>query len=119
LPDLVIWPVGLNAAAQVEMLAALGDGTPPAVPATALESVSLILGPADIVTPGGMDGEVTDEVFAAISASPATVFLLPPRNARLQWIAAPEWSLAQWVDHAVLEVQLALGILPPEPAPEI
>ncbi len=119
LPDLVIWPVGLNAAAQVEMLAALGDGTPPAVPATALETVSLILGPADIVTPGGMDGEVTDEVFAAISASPATVFLLPPRDARLQWIAAPEWSLAQWVDHAVLEVEQALGVLPPEPAPEI
>ncbi len=119
LPDLVIWPVGLNAAAQVEMLAALGDGTPPAVPATALASVSLILGPADIVTPGGMDGEVTDEIFAAISASPATVFLLPPRDARLQWIAAPEWSLAQWVDHAVVEVQQAFGMLPPEPAPEI
>ncbi len=119
LPDLVIWPVGLNAAAQVEMLAALGDGTPPAVPATALGTVSLILGPADIVTPGGMDGEVTDEIFAAISASPATVFLLPPRDARLQWIAVPEWSLAQWVDHAVVEVQQAFGMLPPEPAPEI
>jgi hypothetical protein len=119
LPDLVIWPVGLNAAAQVEMLAALGDGTPPALSATALDSVSLILGPADIMTPGGMDGEVSDEVFSAISASPATVLLLPPRDARLQWIAAPEWSLAQWVDHAVFEVQLALGVPPPEPSPEI
>ncbi|OQA42171.1 MAG: hypothetical protein BWY52_02304 [Chloroflexi bacterium ADurb.Bin325] len=117
LPDLAIRPVGLNAVAQGEMLAALGAGTDAAPPAAAaLATAALILGPADIVTPGGMDGEVTAEIFAAIDASPAAVLLLPPRDTRLQWVAAPEWTLAQWVDHAVIEVQQALGLPRPEPA---
>lgn len=109
LPDLLIWPVGLNAAAQIAMVNALGDGMPPAVPAAALELATLILGPADIVMPGGMEGEVTDEVLAAVGRSQAAVLLLPPRDVRVHWVGEPEQSLTEWAEQAAREVEQALA----------
>lgn len=103
-PDLRLWPIGLNAAAQVAMLNALGGSMAPAVPPDALNRVAAILGPADILAPGGLDGEVTAELTAAVAASPARVLLLPPRDPRFRWVAAPDWPLARWVENAVVEV---------------
>lgn len=103
LPDVPLWPIGLNAAAQVAMLNALGEGTPPAVPPDAVDRVAAILGPADILTPDGLDGEVPAELAAALAASPARLLLLPPRSPRLRWVAAPDWPLARWVENAVIE----------------
>lgn len=103
LPGSPLWPIGLNAAAQVAMLNALGEGTPPAVPPDAVDRVAAILGPADILTPDGMDGEVPAELAAALAASPARLLLLPPRSPRLRWVAAPDWPLARWVENAVIE----------------
>lgn len=103
LPNMPLWPIGLNAAAQVAMLNALGEGMAPAVPPDALSTALAILGPADILSPGGMDGEVTAEFAVAIAASPARVLLLPPRNPRLRWVAAPDWPLERWVENAVIE----------------
>lgn len=103
LPGVPLWPIGLNAAAQVAMLNALGEGAPPVVPPDAVDRVAAILGPADILTPDGMDGEVPAELAAALAASPARLLLLPPRTPRLRWVAAPDWPLARWVENAVIE----------------
>lgn len=104
LPDIPLWPIGLNAAAQVAMLNALGGGMAPAVPPDALTRALAILGPADILVAGGLDGEVTAEFAASLAASSARVLLLPPRDPRLRWVAAPDWPLARWVENAVIEV---------------
>ena len=103
LPDAVLWPVGLNAAAQLAMLNALGDGTPPAVPADALSRAAAVLGPGDILLAGGLDGEVTPDLAAALAASPARLLLLPPRDPRLRWVAAPDWPLERWIENAVID----------------
>jgi hypothetical protein len=55
-----------------------------------------------------MDGEVSADLFAAVTNSPARILMLPPRSARLRWVGAPDWPLAQWVENAVIEVQAAL-----------
>jgi len=104
MPAAVFWPMGLNAAAQVAMLNALGAGTPPAVPPDALARAIAILGPSDITMSGGLDGEVTDELAAALAGSSARLLLLPPRDPRLRWVAAPDWPLERWVENAVIEV---------------
>ncbi len=108
-PDVLLWPLGLNAAAQVAMLNALGGAMAPAVPPDALARALAILGPSDIVLPGGMDGEVTAELSAAIAASSARVLLLPPRDPRLRWVAAPDWPLARWIENAVIEAVNIVG----------
>lgn len=102
-PDIPLWPIGLNAAAQVAMLNALGGDMAPAVPPDALGRVAAILGPADILAAGGLDGEVTADLAAAVAGSPARVLLLPPRDPHLRWVAAPEWPLSRWVENAVIE----------------
>jgi hypothetical protein len=104
LPAAALWPIGLNAAAQIAMLDALGAETPPAVPADALSRVAAIVGPADILAPGGLDGDAPPELAAALAASPAQKFLLPPHDSRLRWVAAPDWPLELWVEYAVAEM---------------
>jgi hypothetical protein len=112
LPDAVLWPVGLNAAAQVAMLNALDDRTPPAVPGDALSQATAILGPSDILLAGGLSDEVTPDLIAALTASPARLLLLPPRDPRLRWVAAPDWPLERWVENAVIEATNAIQALP-------
>jgi hypothetical protein len=104
-----LWPIGLNAAAQVTMLDALAADTPPAVPPDAVHRVAAVLGPADIMIPGALDGDVTAELAESLAASSARILLLPPRNPHLRWVAAPDWSLAEWVEHAVIEALNTLG----------
>jgi len=108
LPHAILWPLGLNAAAHVALLNALG-GAPPAVPADAPARAALIVGPGDMLIPGGLAGEVTVDVAAAIAASPATRLLLPPRDPGLRWVAAPAWPMERWVENAVIEAANALG----------
>lgn len=104
LPDMPLWPIGLNAAAHVAMLNALGGGMAPVVPPDALGRALAILGPADILLPGGLNGDVTAELAAAVADSSARVLLLPPRDPRLRWVAAPDWPLTRWVENTVIEV---------------
>lgn len=101
-PDAVLWPMGLNAAAQVAMLEGLGD-EPPAMPGDALSRAAGILAPSDVMLPGALEGEVTLELIEALAASPARIVLLPPRNDRLRWVAAPTWPFEKWVENAVVE----------------
>jgi hypothetical protein len=108
LPHAILWPLGLNAAAHVALLNVLGGG-PPAVPADAPARAALIVGPSDMLIPGGLAGEVTADVAAAIAASPATRLLLPPRDPGLRWVAAPAWPMERWVENAVIEAANALG----------
>jgi hypothetical protein len=103
-PDLVLWPIGLTSAAQATMERTLGDVPAAAVPPDALERAVAILGPSDIVTPGGLGGEVPPELAAAIVASPARKILLPPADPRFRWVAAPDWSSERWIQQAVAEV---------------
>ena len=104
LPDAVLWPIGLNATAQVTMLNALGGAMPPAVPGSALALAAAILAPSDILLAGSLDGDVTDSLVSALVDSSARILLLPPRDPRLRWIAAPDWPLEQWIDNAVIEI---------------
>jgi len=101
-PGAVLWPMGLNAAAQVAMLEGLGD-EPPAIPGDALARAVGILAPSDVMIPGAWDGEVTLDLIEALSVSPARIVLLPPRSERLRWVAAPDWPLEKWVENAVVE----------------
>ena len=103
LPGAVLWPIGLNAAAQVAMLNAL-DETPPAVPGDALLQAVAIFGTGDILLPGSLDSEVTSSLAASLAESPARILLLPPRETRLRWVAAPDWPLERWIENAVIEI---------------
>ncbi len=104
LPDAILWPIGLNANAQVAMLNALGSAMPPAVPGNALAQAAAILGPSDILLAGSLDGDVTNELVAALAGSPTRLLLLPPRDSRLRWVAAPDWPLERWIENAVIEI---------------
>jgi hypothetical protein len=108
LPEATLWPIGLNAQAYGVMSAALDGHAPPRLPADAMARVAVIVGPSDIVSPGGLNGEVPAELAAAMSSSPARKVLLPPRNPSLRWVAAPEWPQERWIEYAVNEI---IGIL--------
>ncbi len=111
LPEVLLWPLGLNAAAQVTLLNALG-GAPPAVPADAPARATLIVGPTEILIAGGLDGEVSAELAAAVARSPARKLLLPPRQAGLRWVAAPAWPFERWAENAAIEAANALAEVP-------
>ena len=103
LPGAVLWQVGLNPAAHAAMSAALADRPPLAAPANAVANAAVILGPSDIAMPGGLGGEVGPDLAAAIAARSGPVLLLPPRNPQTRWVAAPDWPLERWIEHAVAE----------------
>ena len=109
LPDVTLWPIGLNADAQMAMLNVLGGSTPPAVPADALDRAAAVLGPSDVLVAGGLDGDVTAEMVAALASGKARMLLLPPRDPRLRWVAAPAWPLERWIENAVAEAADAVG----------
>ena len=104
LPGVPLWPVGLNPNAQATMLAALGDAAPSAVPPDALARAVAIVGPSDMLLTGGFWGEVSAQLRADLAASPARLILLPPRDPRLRWVAAPDWPDERWIENAVIEV---------------
>jgi Domain of unknown function (DUF5671)/Domain of unknown function (DUF3842) len=104
LPEVLLWPVGLNPNAQAVMLAALGNTAPTAVPSDALARAAAIVGPSDLLLPGGMGGEVHTQLLADVAASQARLILLPPRDPRLRWVAAPDWPDERWIENAVIEV---------------
>jgi len=85
------------------MLNAL-DETPPAVPGDALLQAVAIFGTGDILLPGSLDSEVTSSLAASLAESPARILLLPPRETRLRWVAAPDWPLERWIENAVIEI---------------
>ena len=104
LPDAILWPIGLNAKAQVAMLNALGDAMPPGGAGQRPGLAAAILGPSDILLAGSLDGDVTNDLVSALASSPARLLLLPPRDSRLRWVAAPDWPLEQWIENAVIEI---------------
>jgi hypothetical protein len=103
-PKTSFWPLGLNPNAQAVMLAALGNDAPPALPSDALAKAIAVVGPSDMLLPGGLGGEVSAQLLADLAASPARLVLLPPRDLRLRWVAAPEWPEERWIENAVIEV---------------
>jgi hypothetical protein len=102
-PRASLWPVGLNARAQAAMLEALDGQVVVTVPPDALARATVVLGPSDVLVPGGLNGEVQVELASAIAVSPAHVLLLPPRDPRLTWVAAPDWPVERWLEYAVAE----------------
>lgn len=108
LPGVLLWPLGLNAAAQMALLNALG-GAPPVVPADAPARATLIMGPADMLIAGGLQDEVSADLAAAIADSPAVKLLLPPRDPTLRWVAAPDWPVERWIENAVIEATNVLS----------
>ncbi len=109
-PDATLWPLGLNEVAQKAMVGALGQEEPPIVPEGAAEQVAAILAPSDIMIPGSMDGQVTLELAQLLADTPARIILLPPRDGRVSWVAAPKWPVERWVENAVIEAGNVLGV---------
>lgn len=107
-PGVVLWPFGLNEAAHQAMRAALMGEEAPAAPEGALDQVAAVLAPSDVLIPGGLGGQVTPELAHALASSSARIILLPPRDVRLKWVAAPNWPLERWVENAVVEAGNAL-----------
>jgi hypothetical protein len=108
LPETLLWSLGLNPDAQAAMLSALGDAAPQALPPDALAQAVAIVGPSDLLLQGGLDGEVSAQLAADLSATAARLILLPPRNPRLRWVAAPDWPDERWIDNAVIDVSNVL-----------
>ncbi|MGE5602892.1 MAG: DUF5671 domain-containing protein [Nitrososphaerales archaeon] len=108
-PDVVLWPLGLNEVAQAAMIAALDEEEPPVVPEGAFGQVAAILAPSDVLIPGALDGQVPAELVDTLARTNARIILLPPRDARLRWVAAPKWPLERWVENAVTEAGNALS----------
>ncbi|MCU0501119.1 MAG: DUF5671 domain-containing protein [Anaerolineae bacterium] len=102
LPEAVLWPMGLNPSAQAAMAKALGGVATTALP-DAPARATLIIGPSDMVVPGGLGGEVSAQLAAAVAAGPGRKLLLPPRELALRWVAAPDWSEERWIENAVIE----------------
>jgi hypothetical protein len=107
-PDVVLWPLGLNEVAHRAMLGGLGEEEPPVVPEGVFEQVAAILAPSDALIPGALDGQVTAELIDVLARTNARIILLPPRDARLRWVASPKWPLERWVENAVIEAGNAL-----------
>ena len=105
--DAVIWTIGLTTEAEAVMLGALGDGAEPAPP-DALDQVAAILAPSDVLFSASLAGEGAAGLVAALETSPARLILLPPRNPRFRWAAAPKWPLERWIENAVIEAGNAL-----------
>jgi len=101
---------GLNETAQAAMLSALGGQAAPEVPADALARAEIIVGPSDILIPNGLGGEVGVDLAMAVAGSPAGVLLLPPRDARLRWVASPDWPAERWIEYAVTELADVLRV---------
>jgi hypothetical protein len=108
LPQAVLWPMGLNASAQAVMAKTLGGTSTVALP-DAPSRATLIIGPSDMVVPGGLDGEVSAQLAAAIAAGPGRKLLLPPRELSLRWVAAPDWPEERWIENAVIEAVNYVG----------
>lgn len=104
LPEIAVRPVGLGETARLAL------GGAPGAPGDALGRAAIIIGPADILTPGAMGGEVSAELVASLRASRARILLLPPRDPAHRWVSAPEWPLERWLEEAVVEVQEALRL---------
>jgi hypothetical protein len=94
--------MGLNATAQAAMARALGGASTAVLP-DAPARATLIIGPSDMVVPGGLGGEVSAQLAAAVAAGPGRKLLLPPRELSLRWVAAPDWSEERWIENAVIE----------------
>ena len=108
-PKAVLWPVGLNEAAHQAMLNALRADESLVIPENAFEQVSAILAPSDVLVAGGLGGRMAAELADALARTPARIILLPPRDERLRWVAAPKWPVERWVENAVIEVGNVLG----------
>jgi hypothetical protein len=102
LPQAVLWPMGLNATAQAAMAKALGSPSTAALP-DAPARATLIIGPSDMLVPGGLGGEVSAQLAASVAAGPGRKLLLPPRELSLRWVAAPDWPEERWIENAVIE----------------
>jgi hypothetical protein len=101
-PGAALWPLGLNEVAHTAMLASLGQAEPE-VPDDAFDRVAGILAPSDVFIPGALDGQVTADLVEALARTNARIMLLPPRDERLRWVAAPKWPVERWVENAVVE----------------
>lgn len=107
--DAVLWPCGLNEVAHRAMAAALSSEELAPMPEDAFEQVAAVLAPSDALIPGALDGQVTPGLVQSLARTSAHIILLPPRDARLKWVAAPRWPLERWIENAVIEAGNALN----------
>ncbi|HML48990.1 MAG TPA: DUF3842 family protein, partial [Clostridia bacterium] len=95
LPDQRIIAVGANALATAAMLKAGADAGATGENAVRYNcrAADLILGPAGIVLPNAMYGEITPAMAHAVGASPALKLLLPVEKCSLQMVGVRPQSL--------------------------
>jgi hypothetical protein len=99
LPEAVIMPYALTAAARRAMEGAAGGSAPPG----ALGRAAVIIAMSDDLTTSA-DGEPPDlELQDALKAGNARVLLLPPRRSNYRWVGAPDWPAERWIQCVVSE----------------
>ena len=101
-PDALLWPVGLTPEAHTAMFAALGEAEK-APPEDVFARAAGVFAPSDLLLPHGAGSDLTLDVVKALAESPARIILLPPQDARLRWVAAPDWPEDRWIENAVIE----------------
>ena len=69
-----------------------------------------MLAPSDALFSTSLIGEGGAGLVASLDATPARLILLPPRNPRFRWAAAPKWPLERWIENAVIEAGNALDV---------
>jgi hypothetical protein len=99
LPEAVIMPHGLTAAARRAMKDASGGKVLP----DALGNAAVIIAASDDLAISA-DGETADsELQDALRAGAARVLLLPPRRPSYRWVGAPDWPPERWIQYVVGE----------------
>lgn len=112
LPALPLVPVGLSADAAAAMGAETANGL------DQLREATLIVGPWDMLRPGGLDGAATPETVQAVAGSAARKLLIPNRNGGVDWAGVDRWSdeaLVRQTVQAVKQVSEGESVQPSRP----
>lgn len=75
-----------------------------------IAGAGLIIGPWDVVQPGGQTGAVTRDIALAVAASPAAKLLVPQRTGGVVWVGVAASSVEEQVRQTVSALlQLSAG----------
>ena len=105
LPNTVIAPHGLTAAAREAMKAGSADA---ATLSDALKWAAVIIVASDDLPARGEGVSPDYELQSAFESGRARVLLLPPRRAQYRWVGAPDWPMDRWIQYVVSEAARAL-----------
>ena len=98
IPGLDITPIWLSSQEDKKASAAVET----------LKGAELIIGPWEIVLPGGLDGSVAQNIAKVITSSPARKLLSPTWHAGWDWAGVTPWQDEQLVTQTVFALKRLL-----------